>query len=151
MRTRNVWHGIATDWLDEAWLDRHAAGADDDLEAQQQQQSPGPRAAQVRFRYLPWCMRNNQMLYFIVTGVVLLVAVLVVSFVPSTDIRRGFPPGVPPAPVAGAFLVGQLSLQLCAVAAGPDPVAAVPGPRPVAAHPAAVGRAAVALPLAHWR
>ncbi len=106
-----AWHGIGTDWQDEAWLDRNtqnlAAGSEKNVAGahglDQDPEAPRPRAAQVRFRYLPWCMRNNQILYFILTGVVLLVALLVVSFLPSTSIKAGFLPWVPAGPVSGAF------------------------------------------------
>jgi len=56
-----------------------------------------------RFRYLPWCMRNNQVLYFIVTTVVFLLALFIVSFLPSTRVTDGFLPGLPAAPTLGAF------------------------------------------------
>ncbi|KAI0105655.1 hypothetical protein GGR51DRAFT_518706 [Nemania sp. FL0031] len=57
----------------------------------------------VRFRYLPWCFRDAQIIFFVVTGTVLLVALLVVSFLPSTDIRRGFLPRLSAAPLTGSF------------------------------------------------
>lgn len=63
----------------------------------------GPLTPSVRYRYLPWCMRTNQLLYFVVTAVVLLVALFVVSFLPSTRVTRGFLPGLSAAPTAGAF------------------------------------------------
>ncbi|KAL1884220.1 hypothetical protein VTK73DRAFT_5356 [Phialemonium thermophilum] len=60
-------------------------------------------SAHVRYRYLPWCLRNNQILYFIVTAFVLLFALLVVSFLPSTRIAAGFRPWLSAGPVRGAF------------------------------------------------
>lgn len=57
----------------------------------------------VRYRYLPWCLRNNQLLYMIVTGSVLLLALFVVSFLPSTRITNGFLPGLSALPGPGAF------------------------------------------------
>jgi hypothetical protein len=59
--------------------------------------------AQARYRYLPWCLRSNQLLYFIITAFVLLVALLVVSFLPSTQITGGFLPWLSAAPGPGAF------------------------------------------------
>lgn len=57
----------------------------------------------VRSRYLPWCLRDTQIIFSVVTGSILLIALVVVSFIPATDIRRGFPPRLSAAPVAGAF------------------------------------------------
>ncbi|KAK0729949.1 hypothetical protein B0H67DRAFT_596234 [Lasiosphaeris hirsuta] len=61
------------------------------------------RSMQGRYRYLPWCMRNNQLLYFIVTAFVLLLAIFIVSFLPSTRITDGFLPWLSAAPGPGAF------------------------------------------------
>ncbi|KAM7191020.1 protein piccolo [Rhypophila sp. PSN 637] len=59
---------------------------------------------QGRYRYLPWCLRNNQLLYILVTSFVLLLALLVVCFLPSTRVTtNGFIPGLPAAPQRGAF------------------------------------------------
>ncbi|KAK4219099.1 protein piccolo [Rhypophila decipiens] len=59
---------------------------------------------QARYRYLPWCLRNNQLLYILVTSFVLLLALLVVCFLPSTRVTtNGFIPGLPAAPQRGAF------------------------------------------------
>jgi hypothetical protein len=58
---------------------------------------------QVRYGFLPWCLRSNQLLYFVVGGFVLLLALFVVSFLPNTRISRGFLPGLPAGPHDGAF------------------------------------------------
>ncbi|KAI0400430.1 hypothetical protein F4802DRAFT_585096 [Xylaria palmicola] len=57
----------------------------------------------VRFRYLPWCLRDGQIIFFVVAATVLLIALLIVSFLPSTDVRTGFLPLLSAAPLAGAF------------------------------------------------
>jgi hypothetical protein len=57
----------------------------------------------VRSRYLPWCFRDSQIIFFVVAGAVLLVALVVVSFLRSTDLRNGFLPGLSAGPMAGAF------------------------------------------------
>ncbi|KAI1259896.1 hypothetical protein F5Y18DRAFT_408088 [Xylariaceae sp. FL1019] len=57
----------------------------------------------VRSRYLPWCFRDGQIIFFAVAGTILLIALLVVSFVPATDIRGGFLPDLSAAPTAGSF------------------------------------------------
>ncbi|KAI1815605.1 hypothetical protein GGS20DRAFT_542516 [Poronia punctata] len=57
----------------------------------------------VRYRYLPWCFRDSQIIFFVVAGTVLLVAMVTVSFLHSTDIRNGFLPGLSAAPVRGTF------------------------------------------------
>lgn len=56
-----------------------------------------------RYRYLPWCLRSSQLLWFIITSFVLLLALLVVCFLPSTRVTKGFLPGLPAAPRQGAF------------------------------------------------
>ncbi|EJT73501.1 hypothetical protein, variant [Gaeumannomyces tritici R3-111a-1] len=62
-----------------------------------------PHSPNVRYRYLPWCLRTPQMVGFVAAAALLLVALLVVSFLPATNIRNGFLPGLPAGPVGGAF------------------------------------------------
>ncbi|GAP88083.1 putative phosphoribosylaminoimidazole-succinocarboxamide synthase protein [Rosellinia necatrix] len=57
----------------------------------------------VRHRYLPWCLRDGPLVSSVVAGTALLVALLVVSFLPATDIREGFVPHLTAAPLPGAF------------------------------------------------
>ncbi|KAI1349968.1 hypothetical protein F5Y01DRAFT_287582 [Xylaria sp. FL0043] len=57
----------------------------------------------VRFRYLPWCFRDSSILFIVLLEIALLIAIIVVSFVPSTDLRNGFLPYLSAAPGAGAF------------------------------------------------
>ncbi|KAI2470124.1 hypothetical protein F4781DRAFT_391812 [Annulohypoxylon bovei var. microspora] len=57
----------------------------------------------IRSRYLPWCFRDSQITLFVVAFSILLLALLVVSFLPSTDLRNGFDPLLSALPVAGAF------------------------------------------------
>ncbi|RYC60550.1 hypothetical protein CHU98_g5652 [Xylaria longipes] len=57
----------------------------------------------VRYRYLPWCFRDSQIIFFVVIGTILFIALVVVSFLPSTDIRNGFLPHLSAAPLPGAF------------------------------------------------
>jgi MFS family permease len=70
--------------------------ADRDLEA-------SVHAPSLRYRYLPWCLRSAQLICFLITALVLFVALLVVSFLPSTNILLGFLPLVPAAPIRGSF------------------------------------------------
>ncbi|OTA62786.1 hypothetical protein K449DRAFT_433701 [Hypoxylon sp. EC38] len=56
-----------------------------------------------RYQYLPWCFRDSQITFLAVAAAILLLALIVVSFAPSTDIRNGFLPRLSAAPVAGAF------------------------------------------------
>jgi hypothetical protein len=110
-RNADVWHGIATEHVDEAWLDREVQALEEqrmsrgkEKMADEIEVEPSPRQKEeARLRYLPWCLRNNQMLYFVVTAVVLFTALLVVSFLPSTNVRSGFRPRVSSAPQRGAF------------------------------------------------
>ncbi|KAI1501996.1 hypothetical protein F5X99DRAFT_170030 [Biscogniauxia marginata] len=62
-----------------------------------------PDRVDVRSRYLPWCFRDSQIIFFVVAASILLVALVVVSFLHSTDVRQGFLPGLSAAPVTGAF------------------------------------------------
>ncbi|KAI1324538.1 hypothetical protein F5Y16DRAFT_380555 [Xylariaceae sp. FL0255] len=57
----------------------------------------------VRTRYLPWCFRDSQIIFFVIAGTILLIALIAVSFSHSTELRNGFLPGLNAAPQAGAF------------------------------------------------
>ncbi|KAF6812350.1 phosphoribosylaminoimidazole-succinocarboxamide synthase [Colletotrichum sojae] len=57
----------------------------------------------IRNLYLPWCLRTGQVILFVVAAVVLLAALLVVSFLHRTAVANGFDPRVSAAPRAGAF------------------------------------------------
>ncbi|KAK3310872.1 uncharacterized protein B0T15DRAFT_519734 [Chaetomium strumarium] len=56
-----------------------------------------------RHRYLPWCLRNNQLLWFSLTAFILILAIFVASFLPSTRIFAGFAPSLRADPQPGAF------------------------------------------------
>lgn len=76
-----------------------AAQADDDhpdLEASH----PAPHA---RHRYLPFALRTNTLLWSTLTAAVLLVAIFIASFLPSTRLSAGFPPSLRADPQPGAF------------------------------------------------
>lgn len=57
----------------------------------------------VRYRHLPFCLKNLPLIIFIVLGFWLLVALFVVSFLPQTHLAEGFLPLLPAAPTRGAF------------------------------------------------
>ncbi|KAK0717178.1 hypothetical protein B0T26DRAFT_646787 [Lasiosphaeria miniovina] len=78
--------------------DGELLGGNHDLEA-----GTAGLSAQARLRYLPWCLRSNQLLYFVVTALVLLVAIFVAAFLPSTRIASGFLPWLPSGPQPGVF------------------------------------------------
>lgn len=72
----------------------------------------GPRGAprdvmqthgDVRTRYLPWCIRDAQIGFWVVFTLILLIALFVVCFNPATDVRNGFLPLLSAAPGAGGF------------------------------------------------
>jgi hypothetical protein len=67
-----------------------------DLEASH----PAPHA---RHRYLPFALRTNQLLWSTLTATVLLLAIFIVSFLPSTRLSAGFPPSLRADPQPGAF------------------------------------------------
>ncbi|KAI9050337.1 hypothetical protein LZ554_005503 [Drepanopeziza brunnea f. sp. 'monogermtubi'] len=56
-----------------------------------------------RFRHIPWFLRNTFVILWVVAACVLLVALFVVSFLPSTAIRKGFAPRVPVLPNSAGF------------------------------------------------
>lgn len=58
---------------------------------------------QVRYRYLPRCLSNLTLICSIAFGFCLLLALFIVSFLPSTRITNGFLPRLSAAPVQGAF------------------------------------------------
>ncbi|EGS22940.1 uncharacterized protein CTHT_0014190 [Thermochaetoides thermophila DSM 1495] len=62
-----------------------------------------PIGTQARTRYLPWCLRTNQLLWFTITAFVLVLAVFIVSFLPATRIADGFLPLLRADPKPGAF------------------------------------------------
>jgi hypothetical protein len=66
-------------------------------------QDMSPDYEHVRWQYLPWCMRNNQLIYFVVAGCILLIALFVVSFVQGTRLSAGFRPELSAQPGNGAF------------------------------------------------
>lgn len=45
-----------------------------------------------RYRYIPWFLRDTFVILWAVTALFLLLALIIVSFLPSTAIRQGFPP-----------------------------------------------------------
>lgn len=58
----------------------------------------------VRYRHLPFCLKNLPLMIFIVLGFLLLIALFLVSFVPKNRITdEGFLPLVPSAPTTDAF------------------------------------------------
>ncbi|KAH7037468.1 uncharacterized protein B0I36DRAFT_380656 [Microdochium trichocladiopsis] len=62
-----------------------------------------PIAQVVRSRYLPWCLRNGQIMSAAVAAIVLAVVLIAVSSTNTTSIRRGFRPGVEAGPSPEAF------------------------------------------------
>lgn len=58
----------------------------------------------VRYRHLPFCLKDLPLIIFIVAGFILLLVLFLISFIPATRLTaNGFLPLVNPAPVAGAF------------------------------------------------
>jgi hypothetical protein len=56
-----------------------------------------------RFRYIPWFLRDEFVVLWCVAGFVLLLALFIISFLPSTAIRNGFPPLVPVIATVGGY------------------------------------------------
>ena len=57
----------------------------------------------VRFRHIPWYLRDTFIIFWSVAAFILLLALIIVSFLPSTAIRKGFAPQVSPVPNAQGF------------------------------------------------
>ncbi|KAJ2902217.1 hypothetical protein MKZ38_000819 [Zalerion maritima] len=60
-------------------------------------------AGDVKDWYLPWYLRTNQLLGFVVLAALVLTAIFVVSFVRRTALANGFLPGLDAAPNGSAF------------------------------------------------
>ncbi|PBP24445.1 hypothetical protein BUE80_DR004794 [Diplocarpon rosae] len=56
-----------------------------------------------RFRYIPWFLKDTFVIFWAVAASIFLAALFVVSFLPSTAIRRGFAPQVPVLPNSAGF------------------------------------------------
>jgi len=56
-----------------------------------------------RFRYIPWYLQDTFVILWCVTGIILFLALIVVSFLPSTELRKGFLPLVSVIPNAQGF------------------------------------------------
>ncbi|KAK8073836.1 hypothetical protein PG994_004735 [Apiospora phragmitis] len=98
-----VWHGIGHSTNDEK-VDIEQLGASVHERDSRSGMSHRPLAGpDMRHSYLPWCMRTSQVIMWAVAGSVLLIALFVVSFNPSTDIHRGFLPALRAGPIPGAF------------------------------------------------
>ena len=57
----------------------------------------------IRYRYIPWYLRDTYVVLWSVTAFVLLLALFIVSFLPSTAIRKGFNPYVRASPTNAGF------------------------------------------------
>ncbi|OTB04670.1 hypothetical protein M426DRAFT_11305 [Hypoxylon sp. CI-4A] len=62
-----------------------------------------PGSASTQYHYLPWCFRDVQLAIFLAVCSILLLVLIIVSFLHSTDLRNGFLPMLDAGPVAGAF------------------------------------------------
>ncbi|TAQ88573.1 hypothetical protein B7494_g3114 [Chlorociboria aeruginascens] len=60
-------------------------------------------SSKTRYRYLVWYLRDTFVILWSVAAFVLLLALIVVSFLPSTAIRHGFPPLVQSGPNSKGF------------------------------------------------
>jgi hypothetical protein len=58
---------------------------------------------EMRFRHVPWYLNEAAVLLWPIAGFFLLLALFIVSFLPSTALRKGFLPLVPAAPDAAGF------------------------------------------------
>jgi hypothetical protein len=62
-----------------------------------------PDVPSVRYRYIPPCLMSLTLLFSVIIGLLLISAVFVVSFLPTTRITNGFFPRLSAAPMEGAF------------------------------------------------
>lgn len=56
-----------------------------------------------RFRHIPWFLRDTFVILWAVAGLIFLLALIIVSFLPSTAIRKGFSAQVPVLPNSTGF------------------------------------------------
>ena len=56
-----------------------------------------------RFRHIPWYLRETFVIFWSVAAFILLLALIIACFLPSTAIRNGFPPLVPSLPNAAGY------------------------------------------------
>lgn len=56
-----------------------------------------------RFRYLPWFLRDTFVVFWSVAAFIIILAIFIVSFLPVTAIREGFPPLTAVLPDTAAF------------------------------------------------
>ncbi|KAI1778963.1 hypothetical protein F4818DRAFT_403024 [Hypoxylon cercidicola] len=105
MPERGSWYGVGTPTSkapaaaekpeSQEWTNRRQQ--EDDLEAGK------GTGSSIRYRYLPWCFRDSKIIFFAVVSGILLIALFVVSFLPSTDVRNGFLPLLSAGQTSGAF------------------------------------------------
>ncbi|KAL1851030.1 hypothetical protein Daus18300_012700 [Diaporthe australafricana] len=62
-----------------------------------------PDLPNVRYRHIPRCLNSITLLCYIIFVLGLVLAVFIVSFIPSTRITKGFLPRLSAAPIQGAF------------------------------------------------
>ncbi|PQE15075.1 phosphoribosylaminoimidazole-succinocarboxamide synthase protein [Rutstroemia sp. NJR-2017a BVV2] len=56
-----------------------------------------------RFRYIPWFLKDTYVVLWCVTAFFLLLALIIISFLPSTAVRKGFAPQVLPGPNGAGY------------------------------------------------
>ncbi|EFX01897.1 hypothetical protein CMQ_4968 [Grosmannia clavigera kw1407] len=119
-RGKQIWHGIGPGQADSIWRGQsqngnkagrehgggilgrngvHRTSGDNSL----RDTAPSPQTGSARYSYLPWCMRSIQLLCFIAASFSLLLALFIVSFLPSTHFEAGFLPEVATTSTLGAF------------------------------------------------
>lgn len=60
-------------------------------------------SSHTRFRYIPWYISDNLVIFWSVAAFVILLALIIVSFLPSTALRKGFLPHVSTLPNSAGF------------------------------------------------
>lgn len=65
--------------------------------------SRDPQPSNTRYRYLPWCLTTLPLILFTSIVAILLLALLIVSFLPQTRLEAGFVPLLSAKPGAAAF------------------------------------------------
>lgn len=106
--TGGIWHTIGSTAMPaECGPDRLSDGKS---ERRSNELSVGsrdiPHPALLEFeggRYLPWCLRTMQLLVFVITAAALMLALLIVSFLPQTQLEAGFSPKLQARPDPSAF------------------------------------------------
>ncbi|KAI1851871.1 hypothetical protein JX266_002724 [Neoarthrinium moseri] len=98
-----LWYGIGVPTVEEKLRLRPSGPSIHEKGPRGQPPNVAPFEGDVRRRYLPWAIRDSQIIMWVVAASVLLITLFAVCFNSVTHIQDGFLPLLSAAPVQGAF------------------------------------------------